>query len=330
MKEESQKSRELTRSRSSSNRDSTKDHHGEKHDNTGVDDSEKLSTAFPPVSKEAESNGIEGGPKKRDPVRSQLNGMIMTPRNALLRKVKSMRMTPYSTNSSRKPLIDSKKNVFASRITKGLQRWNEKERDEEDDIYDSDEISIDVNFNNDDNEMDKQTNQDSPKSESASGDEVKDENEDTNKLNSFVKTKEKGKWDLKSRFKKSLKQEKEQTTQYGLMMSASSLLASFSNSFNASFSANFSANFTDDDTKDLADHYGGELKKNGQQNEEQIDFYSLSNKGKGDLFAESFETDDAQSIETDKAIYNNPNKSMGVVVPCNSPSLSPNSRARAA
>merc|ERR1712146_104240 len=203
-------------------------------------------------------------------------------------------------------------------------------RDEENDFDDSDEISIDVNFNNGIDDDDDDDEMDSPKSECTSGDEVKDGHEDTNKLNSFVKTKEKGKWDLKSRFKKSLKQEKEQTTQYGLMMSASSLLASFSNSFNASFSANFSANFPDDDMKDLADHYGGELKKNGQQNEEQIDFYSLSNKGKGDLFAESFETDDAQSIETDKAIYNNPNKRIGVVVPCNSPSLSPNSRARAA
>merc|ERR1711981_500717 len=184
--------------------------------------------------------------------------------------------------------------------------------------------------------MDQQQNQYSPKSDcdenervsGVSGDDVKDGNEDTNKLNSFVKTKDKGKWDLKSRFKKSLKQEEQQTTQYGPMMSASSLRASFS----SSFSANFSANFPDDDTKDLADHYGGEL-KNEQQIEDanlQIDFSCLSNSGTGDLFVESIETDDAQSMETDEAIPNDPNKSMGVVVPCSSPNLSPNSRAPAA
>merc|ERR1719375_2894085 len=137
-------------------------------------------------------------------------------------------------------------------------------------------------------------------------------------------------------------------------------ITSFSASFSSSFSPNFPTNFSHDVTKDLSDHYGGGELKNDQEiggidhlehlsngakaNESddglQIDFSYLSNSGKGDLFVEYIETDETQPIETDETLpkwlsnhtenADDVNKSMAVVAPCSSPSLSPNSRACAA
>merc|ERR1712138_34846 len=68
-------------------------------------------------------------------------------------------------------------------------------------------------------------------------------------------------------------------------------------------------------------------KKNQDSNCLQIDFSYLSNSGTGDLFVESLETDETQSIEAveTKSLSNHTkntddvNKSMAVVVPCSSP-----------